>query len=114
MKANNNKGISIYFAVVIMSIMLAIVLGVATIVIRFLKPITQLGTSVTAFYAADTGIERVLYQCTKNGCPSGGSLSGSLEDIGSSYNVVYNDQAINATSTGLYAGVKRAIHINRQ
>ena len=113
MKTNHNKGISIYFAVIMMSIMLAITLGVATIVIRLLQSTTQLGTSVAAFYAADTGIERVLYKCTHDGCSTGDSLSGNLV-IGSSYNVIYNDQAINVTSTGLYAGVKRSIYINRQ
>lgn len=93
--------------------MLAIVLGVATIVIRLLQSTTQLGTSVTAFYAADTGIERVLYKCVNSDCSAGGSLSDTLA-IGSSYNVVYNDQAVNVTSTGMYAGVRRSIYINRQ
>lgn len=110
---NKERGISIYFAVIIMAVMLAIVLGIATIVIRLLQSTTQLGTSVTAFYAADTGIERILYKCVNSGCSSAGSLSGTLEN-GATYDLIYNDQAVNVTSTGLYAGVKRSIYINRQ
>jgi len=109
----HNKGISIYFAVVIMSIMLAIVLGVATIVIRLLQSTTQLGTSVTAFYAADTGIERLLYKCTTKGCSTAGTLSGGLSN-GAQYSISYDEEAVNATSTGVYNGVKRSIYINRQ
>ena len=111
---NNNKGMSIYFAVIIMSMTLAIVLGVATIVVRLSKSTAQLGTSVTAFYAADTGMERLLHECASTSeCSDEGSISGSL-DNGSNYYVTYDNGALHATSTGSYGSVKRSIFINRQ
>jgi len=78
-----------------------------------LQSTTQLGTSVTAFYAADTGIERLLYNCTTKGCPSASTSLGELSN-GAQYSVSYDDEGVNATSTGLYNGVERSIYINRQ
>ena len=98
-----------------MSIMLAIVLGISEIVIILLYSTVQLGTSVVSFYAADSGIERTMYQCGNGGgdCSSASSDSANLAN-GSSYEVFYSGQAINVTSTGFYNGVSRSIYVSRQ
>ncbi len=57
---NKQKGLSLYLAIVIMVILLAIVLGAGAILLGQLKVIKGMENSVIAFYAADTGIERVL------------------------------------------------------
>jgi len=57
---NQQQGVSLYLAITIMTILLAIVLGISTILIRQLKTIKGMENSVIAFYAADTGVERVL------------------------------------------------------
>ena len=56
----SQKGVSLYLSIIIMVILLAIVLGVATILVGQLKMIREMENSVIAFYAADTGIEEVL------------------------------------------------------
>ena len=56
----SQKGISLYLSVVILSIILAVVLGLTTILISQIKMIREIGHSVVALYAADTGIEQVL------------------------------------------------------
>jgi len=56
------KGVSLYFSIIILSILLAIVLGLGTILIGQTRMIKGMGDSVTAFYGADTGIERILYE----------------------------------------------------
>ncbi len=56
----SQKGVSLYLAIVIMVILLAIVLSVATILVGQLRMVKEMENSVIAFYAADTGIEEVL------------------------------------------------------
>jgi len=57
---NQQQGVSLYLAITIMIILLSIVLGISTILIRQLKTIKGMENSVIAFYAADTGVEQAL------------------------------------------------------
>jgi len=50
----------LYLAITIMIILLAIVLGLTTILIGQMAMVREMGYSVIAFYAADAGIEKVL------------------------------------------------------
>ena len=54
------KGVSLYLALMIMTVLLAITFGIATIFLGQTKMIRGMGYSVIAFYAADIGIEKVL------------------------------------------------------
>jgi hypothetical protein len=56
------KGISLFLTIIILAILLAISLGVSTILFGQIKTIGEIGKSITAFYAADTGTERMLYE----------------------------------------------------
>jgi hypothetical protein len=58
--AKGQKGVSLYLAFIIMTILLAMALGLGTIFIGQTKMIKEMGNSVIAFYAADTGIEKIL------------------------------------------------------
>jgi Tfp pilus assembly protein PilX len=58
---NNQRGASIYFALDILAIMMAIVVGISTVIVIQLSNLKESGDSVVAFYAADAGIERALY-----------------------------------------------------
>lgn len=59
------KGVSLLFVVLITSIILAIGLGVNAILIKQIKMTEEIGHSVKAFYAADSGIEQALYDLYK-------------------------------------------------
>jgi len=59
-KLNTEKGISLYIAIMILAVLLAISLGLSSILVAQLKMIRGMENSVTAFFAADTGIEREL------------------------------------------------------
>jgi len=59
-KNQKQKGISVLYVVFIASILLAISLGISAILIQQIKMMREIGYSVVAFYAADSGIERVL------------------------------------------------------
>ena len=57
---NQEKGISLLFVVIIMSVVLAIGAGISTIFIQEGQMMVEIGYSVIAFYAADAGIESAL------------------------------------------------------
>jgi hypothetical protein len=76
MISNSHQGIAIYLVLMIMAVVLAAALALSAILISQIKIIKGLGNSVVAFYAADTGIERELYE--KNHPPF--SYSGSLDN----------------------------------
>jgi len=117
----NQKGVSLYFAIVILSVLAATLLALIAISISQIKVITSLGNSVIAFYAADSGIERVLYHLLKEGwSPSPGEcpfvppewegLSNEAE-----YKVCVSEDATSTIwSIGRHkkSGIKRKIEIN--
>ena len=55
------KGVSLYVAFMIMSILLVISFGISAILVSEMKVMRGMGRSVNAFYAAETGIEKTLY-----------------------------------------------------
>lgn len=123
---NKQKGASLYFALDILSILMAIVVALSTIIIIQLKTIKEAGDSVVAFYAADTGIEKALYEASKNGAEPGDTFYGEFED---DFEPVASYQAtiiatsttgcpgkyycIKSTGTYIPSSTKRAIQIKR-
>ena len=55
------KGVSLYVAFMIMSILLVIGFSISAILVSEIKAMRGMGHSVIAFYAAETGIEKTLY-----------------------------------------------------
>jgi hypothetical protein len=72
----NKKGVSVYLALMIMTILLAITFGLNAIIVGQIKTVRGIGYSVVSFYAAETGMEIALY--TDN-CTSTCSFSGYLD-----------------------------------
>ena len=109
------KGISILFAISILSVILSIGLGTSSILIGQLKAIREIGYSVTAFYAADSGIEEILLIID----PDNIENITETELNGATYEVVVKDKDnpnCNAAnfcikSIGVYKGTRRAIEI---
>jgi len=56
----SQKGVSLFLSILILAIILAVVLGLTSILIGQIRTIKEMGKSVVALYAADTGIERTL------------------------------------------------------
>jgi hypothetical protein len=124
---NNQKGAILYFTIVIMSILLAAVFSITSIVLVQIKGMKEVGDSVLAFYAADTGIETVLNDLYDGnyidhyGPTSMGSadyeyeawvtqpISGTLPVIPTS--VDCEGQYYCIESIGTYRNVKRAIEV---
>jgi len=111
------KGISLYLTIVVIGVLTTALLALITISVSQIKIIWTLGDSAVAFYAADTGIERVLYAIyqegysptTLNECLP--AYSDSLN--GAQYQVCVSDISTSTIwSTGSYKNTKRRIEIN--
>jgi len=106
-------GASLYLALMVMTIMLAIALGLSSIFIGQIKTIKQLGNSVIALYAADTGIEKILL--VRNNPPLGLGPVVALGN-GATYQVIVTEggECLHycIKSVGSYLGTKRAVEIS--
>jgi hypothetical protein len=102
------RGVSLYLALIIMFILIAIGLGVSLIIVSQMKMMKGMGDSVVAFYAADTGIEQALYEKRVNGIDWSGN--GSVGGANYTVNYTGNSEA-KWQSKGTFQGVNRAIEI---
>jgi len=112
-KINNGlfqKGaVSIVLAVLLLSILLVIGLGISALMLQQIKLSGQSGRSVIAFYAADAGAERCLYDVRKGTgfCPFGDVF---LDIPSTKYNVDYNGVDL-IESTGTYRTTVRKLQV---
>jgi len=130
----DQKGVSLLFTILIMSVILSVSLGVSGVLVRQIKTIEDVGYSVVSFYAADSGVEQQLYDLYKT-LPEESHQSQYTDDLNiidssASYIVTascssdtldcYNgfmvDESCGAvnyciTSIGTFEGTKRAIKI---
>lgn len=60
-EANNQKGVSLILTIFVMVILLAVVLFISLLLYTEVRNVKNLSDSVTAFFAADSGVEKVLY-----------------------------------------------------
>jgi Tfp pilus assembly protein PilX len=60
-KFQNQQGVSLYLSIVILFIFLGISLGLSVLLISRIKMIRSVGDSIVAFYAADAGVEQMLF-----------------------------------------------------
>ena len=58
---NLQKGVSLIISFFIMVIILSVVLSVSALLYSEIKVIRNIGNSVVSFYAADSGIEKLIY-----------------------------------------------------
>ena len=73
------KGIALYYAVLVLAVLLSIALGLSTIAVGQLKVFGDVGDSVKALYAADSGMENVLYEIKQNNLLP--DYSGTVGDV---------------------------------
>lgn len=121
---NNQKGSIIYFAILILGILLSAGLASTTIFIRQMGVIREMNFSVGALYAADSGIEEVLYRWEDN-IENEDIIdwSGHTMEDGDYIQKYELNKSVNGdlliTSVGSYAAtaeyspIKRAIQISR-
>lgn len=106
------------FAIFILTFSLGIALGTATILVRQIKIMREIGYSVIAFYAADSGIEDVLMNrespsssCTEaTPCPLDNGADYYIEITSAGGDCPADNYCI--TSIGSYKNTSRAIEIS--
>jgi hypothetical protein len=110
--SKQEKGVSVLFAVSILSVILSIGLGASSVLISQIKTVREIGYSVAAFYAADNGIEEVLLMQTPSDIPES-QLNGSTYEVSVKDSENPECDAVNfcIKSTGAYKGTRRAIEI---
>lgn len=112
-KINIQKGaISIFLSVLLMSVLLIISAGIATLMLSQIRMSSQMGHSVVAFYAAESGIERCLYDIRK-----GGAINCSYTDIPLDFNssakyTTNYDGLSQIDSIGSFLRTSRNIEVN--
>jgi len=110
------SGAALFLAIVVMSILLTMALGLTAIFLGQMVVLRGMGYSVIALHAADAGIERVL---TQRGAPS--NISGGLPN-GATFRVFVTPAGAPGCprppipnfcirSIGTFRGVNRAIEI---
>ena len=118
-KDGNNfkeKGISLYFAVVILSVLLAMVLAVSLMIARQTEMVKGIGDSVIALNAAETGIEAVLFAPDEYATDTlfYGHLDIDNDGLTASSSVSCTSSAINFPGDACYAVKKIAPGSNCQ
>lgn len=111
---NDEKGIAVTLAILILSAMLVIALGSSTLLLRELGFARASNFYVRAFFAADSGIEKVL---TNRGSPS--AIPSTLLGNGAVFSVTVTPSGPDCSaanfcieSIGEYQGTKRAIEVS--
>jgi len=108
---NKQKG-SIYLTVILLGVILAVAVGVVSIVISGSNLVKGLGDSVRAFHIADSGIEMALYEIRQEGRTQNINCDVFFANYGTAtcsvnFEVVGEDVTIE--SLGSYNGSQRRI-----
>jgi hypothetical protein len=105
----NKKGSTILFAILLLFILMVGALGFSSVLLLQIRMVSNIGNSVQAYFAAETGIENALY--------SNGEVSGTLGD-NIDYIVKDCSNPVNTCSkltgfksTGSFRGTKRSIEV---
>jgi hypothetical protein len=117
---NFQKGSAVYFATIVMILILAMALALTAILLRQMKVAQKMGDSEIVFYAADTGWEIALHTMATST-----QFSGKLEN-GASYEVRIREEGTEECeenndgipnfcifSTGYYHNLQRSIFMRR-
>jgi len=114
---NSQKGVvSILFSILLLSLLMVISSSIFILMFQQMKMSGQAGHSVVAFYAAESGAEKCLYEVRNDtglGCdiPGGGTITGILDNNQADYETVYNgSNEIN--SVGKYLETTRRLKLS--
>jgi hypothetical protein len=111
------KGSAIFLTVVMVSVFLAVVLGLTSIIVGGAKITQSFGNSVNAFHAADTGMEQALYRIRQEG--NCNDFTGTIEtNLTFSVAITHTgggtceDPGTSIKSTGTYMDTHREVETN--
>ena len=113
--SKDESGVSLIFTVLFLGMVLSTGLGIANLMLKEIKISSNIGYSVPAFYAAEAGIEKILYVDRK--VEGGVSETDDPEEetlsIGSKFKAeVMQTSPIIIKSVGTYNEVKRGVEVS--
>ncbi len=115
------KGSVLYLAIVITAILLGVLFGVGSLFVGEVQILRGIGYSVVALYAAEAGMEKILYDDSigidiVDSCQDSGDCTGLLSN-GATYDVVVDGSCGGffycAESTGTFKKASRKAMIER-
>lgn len=119
LKLKQEKGYALLVVFFILGLLSVIVLGVNVLIATKLKITISTADSVVAFYAAESGAEKILHKDRKTVYdPSTGDIltngvGGADFDNGASYSVeILTNSPVQLKSIGSFKNVKRALELN--
>lgn len=98
---DNQKGVSLIIVFFIMIIVLAVVLSISALLYSQVKVIRNIGNSVISYYAAESGVEKVLYYDRQVLPTNGESCGPDVECASPTYSFCSNGLCIIPSSRGL-------------
>lgn len=120
-KTKFKSGVSLYLTMMVLSLVLGLALSLNTLLLTQIRGLRNIGNSIIAFSATETGIEMALYNIKINPDDEGPWNGTLLNDA--EYNVTYFNpgegncpsEALNycLESIGTHKDVKRGIRITR-
>ena len=110
----NESGVSLIFTILFLGMVLSTGLGIANLMLKEIKISSNIGYSVPAYYAAEAGIEKILYMDRKGSGISVGDKENENLSIGSEFEaeVMQINPEIIIKSVGTYNGVKRGVEVS--
>lgn len=104
--------VSIIFAILLLNMLLVIGLGISVLMLQQIRMSGQIGQTVVAFYAADAGAERCLYEVRKNLAGSCPFIDQTLDfSAQARYTTDYNGTDT-ITSIGRFGKASRKIELS--
>ena len=117
-KTKNNNGTALLLTLMILASILVVALGTASLIIPGIKMSRTQEQSIKAFFAAEAGAERALWEVRKNGyavpdVDTDNIFSGSLGN-NSAYQVdcALSLPQVTFTSTGSYQQTRRSVAVS--
>ena len=125
-KLQSQKGISILLVIIVLAMISGIALGLTRIVITELQTQRAIENSVFTFFAAEAGIEKILYDDSQgidivDDCDDPGDCTGSLPNS-ATYEIIVEESGTGdcppggiycATSTGSFGKGRRVISVEK-
>lgn len=109
MNKEKQKGVALYIVIVLLSVFITVVFTLTGVSLSQIRISWQAGDSVKAFCAADTGVERALYNIRKSG--EFGNIGSTALNNASIYsvNITYTPTTATINSKGIFKKARRSI-----
>lgn len=114
MNFSNQKATSLLLTLLVMAALLAIAIGVARLSIGEIKLLRDIPSSLIVYYAAESGVEKAIYEEWQLGGAQDYSDCSIALANGSYYGTTVVRQGNNITiiTTGCYQNTKRSIEVS--